>query len=293
MVRFRVCFLVLVMLVLCLPGQLFSQDPGLKSITWAISGDPPGFITQGPDKGQGAFDLFIAYLERNLPGYSFQQVLANSLRTYQTVKEGGNFIGVAFIPSPERRNEVLFSVPYVLAVPAGIIILERDWPLFKPYVDQKGRLDFRRALADPKIRLGIPAGRSFGAIIDPLLQEAKATGRLEERFSQEDLTRGLVSMLEHGRINCTLAYSGTVGYIIRDPKERSALHMVPLKENEAVIVPVALIVPMSPWGRAILEKLNPLIVKFRRTSEFAQIFGRWELDNGAQILRLMEQNGLR
>jgi uncharacterized protein (TIGR02285 family) len=113
-------------------------EGGLPSLIWYKMDDPPDFIIEGPDKGQGVQDLAMAWFQERLPAYRHTEEFSIIARLINNLKKGVAGTTLGLYRSEERRSFMLFSKrPSGVFFPVSLIIPDRlkELPVFKPPVD--------------------------------------------------------------------------------------------------------------------------------------------------------------
>ncbi len=263
-----------ILLVLALyPMIAVAQD----SMTWMEADFVPGYIHEGPLKGQGYEDVITKILQKDLSGYTHQTMIGNMARMTQEFKQGKQVCNVALFKTPEREEFMYFSVPSTFTLPNGLIAKKDKLSLFGN--SQAVSLD---EFLKSKIKLGISRDRSYGKNIDAVLEKHKNSGNIVVH-SGKDVFESLFQMLIRDRVDCMLGLPEEVMYVAEQEGLKDKIASLTLKENENTYDSWLGYVACSKtdWGKQAIGKINQILKTQRPTVEYRSAYERW-LDEHAK-----------
>lgn len=189
------CALFLGLLVL---GPLALWPGGARAkeaLIWLKTDWPPVFTAQGNGFGDQALDWLI----ERLPGYqhSMQNLpLARLLRTMERQDVAVCASGLARTPSRERQFLVTRDFMHM---PALALVVRGDAiQAFAGFRNAGGGVEMRTLLAQDRLKGGINDNRSYGPVLDAMLQGAPVV-----RLSK---TSNMISMLAARRLDWVVLY---------------------------------------------------------------------------------------
>lgn len=281
MVRQKIQPLIIIGAALCF--ALAAPIPGaaLDSVTWMEVEFPPGYIHEGPLKGQGYEDVITRIIMENLPEYRHDKMMGNLARMYHEFKQGRKVCNTALFKTPERLEFMVFSIPSTFTLPNGLITLKKRHARFK----NASRLQLADLL-ETDIRLGVSRDRSYGKAIDAVLQKTGASDRVFVH-SGKDVFESLLKMLLTDRIDCMLGLPEEVMFVAEKMEVKDKIVTIALLENDgnynAWLGHVAC--SKTPWGEKIIERINQILIKERPTERYRNAYERWLDENHIQLYR--------
>ncbi len=246
---------------------------GAEEITWIHADFPPSSIVSGSDKGAGLCDRVEKLLQENLPEYEHVEKIANYNRIMTEFKEGSKVICTALIKNPEREKFIQYAELSQISFPNGAIFLKSMYPKFKEFVNTDGEMDFENLVASSNFKIGISSGRKYGNVIDEVLNRYKNSDSIHTR-SGVDLLKGLIRMMQKGRVDIILGYPQEYKYFARRFDIKNDIMFLPIKDMPEYL-PCWIGAPRTPWGKEIIGKINEIVLKKRHTPEYLQFYENW------------------
>ncbi|MBB1520311.1 TIGR02285 family protein [Aquipseudomonas guryensis] len=243
-----------------------------ESIIWLGAEFPPMYISQGPHANQGYMNALFSYLQQALPQHNFSESVAPWPRVMHMAEQGGPYCLLAAFKTPEREAFLRFSKPYGHLLPLGLVVSQEQTALVAPYLDTAGRIDLERLLKNPQIRPGIASGRSYGSLIDTLLQSVQGTEQSSfARVYQGESTSALFNMLDRRRIDYTFSYPSEMVYFTASHQH---LRFYPIAGNEQLL-PGRLSCTRSPQTDRVFAELNQILSGTGHQAVFKAAYERW------------------
>lgn len=194
--------------LLCVAGFLgLVQGVKADSIVWMGTDFPPMSMSQGERAGQGYLDQMYRYLKETLPQHDFREDTVPWTRAMKTMQQGGAYCMTAAFQTPERSQFMRFTEPYGYLMPIGVVVLAKDRSKFQPYLNSDEHIRLKEMLQDAKLQIGVANGRSYGPLIDGLLEPLlqKDAAQIQKVY-QNQSTKTLTAMLGVNRFDYMLSY---------------------------------------------------------------------------------------
>jgi uncharacterized protein (TIGR02285 family) len=160
------------LLGVCAPllGLLPLSAKAADTLTWLIRDLPPMTILDGPQKGQGVIDELLPMLMERLPEYQHKILHVNRARGLQILQTPALTCDPTMLWTAERAKWVVYSRPAFSMVSNGVVVRQDRRDVLAPLVAQQ-RVDLAALLLDKRARLGVVAERSYGTLIDEMLNQ--------------------------------------------------------------------------------------------------------------------------
>lgn len=173
------------------------------TLIWLVRDLPPLTIISGPQKGRGAIDRLMPLLIARMPEYEHQLLQVNRARGMQMLNEPSFTCDPTLLWTEERAKTIIFSIPTYGVISNGIVIRREDASRFTPFIEA-GQVDLVAMLASHTIKLGLVAERSYGLVIDKMVQNASAPD-VSEHYGN-DAIGSLLQMERLGRLQALISY---------------------------------------------------------------------------------------
>nr|WP_240945903.1 TIGR02285 family protein [Pseudomaricurvus alkylphenolicus] len=235
------------------------------TIGWGVYSDqPPVFIIEGIDKGNGIADNIYVELQRHLPEFQHHQVQAKLLRIIAMISAKEKICAVMF-KTPERESMMRFSSVAVgwLSSPRLAVASDRLDEFHAQTGWQNGEISLREMIEEhPNLRLGLNTGSSYGNTLDDKLKGIGRHNRIY-RHSGFNSTRALLHMLLAGRVDYILEHSWVIKFVLKGDLNKVTL--IPLT-GAPDYVEVFVGCPRNSWGQSVIRRIDPLIAEVRNRS---------------------------
>ena len=247
-------------------GPAWAADAPDEQITWYDYDLPPISIVSGPQANEGINNLVRKRLMAALPGYQHHVRVANFTRITETLRNGELSACVGLQKTPERELAMQFSLPFTIANSPCAIVLGTQVQALRAKLDAEGKLPLEQALASGGLKVGIAGGRSYGPVVNQILEKQAGSNSVITRNSN-DVSAGLLDMLQARRFDFTIMFPEEAQFLARQLGDKVQLLSFPIKETPAY-ASVHVAAPKNAWGSRLLAQINPLLQKFRDTPEF-------------------------
>lgn len=270
--------LILLSLLLCATTAYSSdkvqQTKQKPDLLWYRAYFPPVTIPHGEDAGTGFYDRINGFLISHLPQYKHTFVTANYQRIAYELKNNNRGCCAALYKTVEREKFTAFSVPVVLVLPNGIIVHKKNKELFSTHLDKDGKLSLISLLNDESLHLGIAKGRKYSGGIDEILSAHAGKINIIER-SGNDVFLGLLEMLLMDRVEYILGYPTEAKYLAARMGKQSDIFFYPVAETDVEFTLGHVGCPDTPWGRAIIQEIDKILLENRANPDFISYYTDW------------------
>lgn len=220
--RLRLAALLLMLGLSALPGTSQARE----TLIWLMRDMPPVTIFSGPDQGQGAIDKLMPLLIARMPQYDHLLMRVNRARGLQMLYEPSFTCDPTLLWTAERAQKIVYSIPTYAVFANGLTVRKDDLARFTPFIADR-QIDLKALLASKTAKVGVVAGRSYGAVIDAILRQ----------FPEEDLAPhygndaigSMLQMQRLGRMQAMISYW---------PEARYQALQQGIRETELVFLPV-------------------------------------------------------
>jgi uncharacterized protein (TIGR02285 family) len=263
--------IVTIIFLLVFPFRLFSQ--GKDTITWIENDFPPVWILNGIYKGTGGAELIQNLLQKKLTQYNHKKIRTNVTRYRYMIKNGEKVCDCATFKTADRAKYMYFSV-----IPASFImangIITKKIKLHK--FGDSSEISLNETLKNQKLILGITKDRKFGDLIDTVLEKYKDNRNIYSRVAG-DLTKGLVEMLIHDRVDYILGYDWELQYLTKQfwsKKKANSLTFLPLKETKHYLMSY-IVCSKTDWGKKVISNINKILIEEVPKDGYRKIWEQW------------------
>jgi len=269
-------------ILLCAASSAFPAE----TLIWGITSFPPGYITDGPEKGAGYADQLDRFMMEKLPQYKHEIVVhPNWERQLRMMKQGPLVCtSIMWYRPPSKRAPLKGS--YLLSAPNGVffqhdvVVHKSKRHLFDKEVSFKNLLEnqdlifgynrpygitYNRILAD---YVGIDPEVELDAM-EPLerLQSLRQARNIRVRTGT-DVIGGMLKMLQTNRVDYILEYEFMVRYQQMVLGGTNELISIPVTEVKDQISRIAYACSDTPGGARAITAINKVLQKHRETKEF-------------------------
>ncbi len=226
------------------------------------------------DADTGFYDRINRFLIDRLPGYDHVFETGNFRRIIQEIRDGKNACCVSLYKSAQREGFAAFSRPVVVVLPNGVIIRRSEGKKFRPYMNAEGGVSLEKILESGRVVLGVAKGRVYAGGIDDILDKKEYRERIFERGG-EDVFKGLLSMLLHGRLDCILGYPTEARYLSRKIGGDKAVTFLPVAETTGRYTLGYVGCPDTPWGNGVIQKVDAILGTPGAGDAFLGFYEEW------------------
>lgn len=286
----------------------FSLPVGAKEVLYWFQYDMrPFYIQDGPFAGRGLTEPADQMIRDGMPQYEHRILWGNLTRLMQLLSSGEKVVCSNLLRNAEREAALTISShDRMILLVQELVVPRSRLPALAPYRKANGSVDLAHILRDAKLNGILPAGRSYGAILDPLLSRYRGNGKLESRHAQGNSIGGILPMLSAGRGDFTIAYPAELIYELRHRqwlaaggREETTAMNLPLESLGFVTVPIAgmpefvngyVMGPKTAWGAKVIAEIDAVVARWRFHPDFVRSTLAWsEGDARRRLEKLYRQ----
>jgi len=243
-----------------------------KELVWYHPNFPPSNFVDGLMEGLGYNDQTEKYIAVQLKQYQHKFVVASYQRIIHSLKYAqGCVVGV--YESEQRKKDLLFSIPYLLTFPNGLIIKEKELDKFKPYLNEKGFISIKALLANQQLFAGISGGRQYQGAIDNALLASSANNNIITS-SNKDVFSGLLQMLDKNRIDYLFGFPEELEYHTSLGVLDNKMKFIPIDEMPRFLK-TYIACSNNAWGIKTIAEINQLLFNIRSEAKFLRFYQFW------------------
>ena len=248
------------------------EAPEPPTMEWYMIDLPPIQISSGALRGQGYADVIQWRLIAGLPGYRHVLRMANVQRILADIKNKPNVCNPAFLRTPERNHSVVYSDPLHAQFPNGAVIVKSRRAELAQFITPDGTLKISDMVASGKGTIVVQSGRSYGAMLDGVLQTANEQQRVVTLTSGRPVTAKL-GLLDKGRVEVALLYLYELAFLLTSSRELTQYEFLPVEGNSSYTLN-HLACSASPLGEKLVAAANRIIATERDTY-FSAAYRAW------------------
>jgi len=226
------------------------------AIDWYVRDWPPFNMQQGPQAGQGSYDLMLAQLINALPQYAHRQQFASLVKRQQLMQQDVPHCLFGVLKSPERQAKMLFS-DIAFYSPALRLVALADHPLWQAS-PAGAEITLANVLKQPWTGM-----LEYKRLYPQHIQQN--AGRL---LQVSDNETDLVGMLKAKRADYVVEYPDRIRWLAQKHPTLS-LRYARLAGEDAV-VPVYVACQKSAEGAAQIGAINQALQTLRRSPVYQQ-----------------------
>ncbi|MDC8784707.1 TIGR02285 family protein [Roseateles koreensis] len=247
------------------PAPVQASGATGDDLIWSVIHYPPTAILSGTQEGQGFTDKARKLFMKSLPQYHHVVIEANYARLQMELRSRPNVCSPAILRLPEREAFMLFSDPYLSAMPYLAISL-RGRDELGAFKTASGQLRLPDLLADGRFRVGVPGGRSLGSNYDKMLKAAPANGSLVVRHGNPGVA-GLLRMLLDRKVDLIIGFPTELNYAAGEMGVTIDQLSLTAVAGGDDATPLRVGCSKSETGERVIRRVNELIKSQRREIE--------------------------
>lgn len=257
-----------------------------ETLVWGTTSFPPGYITEGPDKGTGYADLLEQFMREKLPQYEHKIVESPNWERQLRMMRQGPLVctSILFYRPPEDRATLKGS--YILSAPNSVFFLH-DVVVHKDNRHVFGdEVSFAKLLQNQDLTFGY--NRPYGVIYDKILADYIGIPNGIALDALDSVTRntylksrnnifvrnganmidGMLEMLQRKRVDYILEYDVMSQYYQKQTGGANDLVAIPVTEVKNKVNLTAFACSDTPEGEKAIAAINAVLKKYRDTDEF-------------------------
>ena len=279
--RLRLSFLLAFVAVLMTDSAVSAE-----TLVWGKTSFPPGYITEGPQKGQGYADKLDSFMIEKLTQYGHKIVEFPSWERFLRTINQGPLVCTSILWYRPPGERAPIKGAYRISAPNGVFFLH-DVVVHKDNRHLFGEeVSFRDLVANQKLTFGYnrPYGITFNRILSDHLGIApgvefdaiSTTDRHKYLKSAKnvfarigpDMIGGLMKMLLQQKVDYVLEYEFMVRYQQDKIGFSDDLVSIPVSEVKNKMNWITYACSDTPEGEKVISAINQVLKTYRDTDEF-------------------------
>lgn len=256
-------YLYLLAALAALPVRASAKEP----LNWGVFDFPPFQILEGPHKGSGSFDGELQTLMAQMPEFEHKVVPMSFARRREEFIAGTNLCTPGIFRAPAVALKLAISMPALTHLDNRVIFLKDKAPQFGD--DNPLDLDalFKRTNL---IGAAVP-GRSYAPNIDDAINRFRGAPNL--MFRALGATQ-LFQMLLSGDVDYLLLFSHEAAFLADKFEASDRIMNRPISGTPPYLF-THVACTGNAWGRAIIDRINAIILTERVQPEYRKYSERW------------------
>lgn len=219
---------------------------------------------------EGIMFELLHEVTKQLPEYRHHYIAMSLSRGFTDLTHRDDLCMVGMMRNPER-DKVGYFVGLWPVLPPQLVIRREDRQLI---AGQQERVSLAELLKRSDLQGATLEGRYFGPTLEPLLQAAKADGRLQTLQTSAS-ANNLLSMLDAGRIDFTVDFLETFQTSSESRRAlRKKLLLVPLQEVQTPGVG-GIYCSRTTRGKQLIERIDTLAKDPKLQARFQKIIDQF------------------
>ncbi|WP_157836319.1 TIGR02285 family protein [Rheinheimera texasensis] len=231
------------------------------TMDWFIRDWPPVNILQGPQQGQGAYDVMLNRLIAALPQYDHQLHISTLTMRQQMMQQQKSHCLFGLLKTPQRQTFLQFSEP-VAVIPNLQLVARADHPLWRQ-LEGKNAVDLSW-LFGQAWRGMVEQHRTYPAPISEHLNEFIQVSATETNLAQ---------MLKANRADYVLEYADRMHYLAQDFPDIQ-LKALPLLGLPAV-TEVYVACSINEHAKEQIKAVNQALQQLRQDPQYRSALLDW------------------
>jgi uncharacterized protein (TIGR02285 family) len=249
-----------------------AESLGKEELLWYHPNFPPANFVEGLMEGLGHNDLAEKFISSQMLQYQHDYITASYQRIMHSLKFGHG-CAIGFYKNAKIESKVIFSVPYLLTFPNGLIIRKNQLNEFVQYFDNSGSISIKALLDNEKLLAGIADGRKYQGIIDIELAQHRDNDNIIVR-SNTDVFSGLLQMLDKKRIDYLFGFPEELEYHTSLGVLENEMQFIPISEMPKFLISY-IICSKSPLGEKAIHEINKVLLSNRTKPQFLRFYQFW------------------
>ncbi|MDZ7871204.1 MAG: TIGR02285 family protein [Rheinheimera sp.] len=241
------------------------------TMDWFIRDWPPVNILQGPQQGQGAYDVMLHRLMLALPQYDHQLHLSTLTMRQQMMQQEKSHCLFGLLKTPQRQTFLQFSEP-VAVIPNLQLVARADHPMWQ-------QMQRRQA-----VDLTWLFGQSWRGMVEEHRTYPSPIAEHLTEFVQVSATEtNLVQMLKANRVDYVIEYADRMHYLAQATPGLK-LRALPL-QGLPVVTEVYVACSISEQAKAQIKAVNQALHQLRGDPQYRAALLDWLTPESRQLIK--------
>ena len=248
-------------------GVSQSADPARWTITWAAIDFPPFQVVSGAFYGTGSFDGLRNLLVQEIGDARHELTTTSFAERENRFRAGERLCSPGMFRTPARERYLVFSRPALIHLDNRLVFLARNGGRFPP----GDTVDINRVFADPQLKGGIIAGRSFAPNIDAAIRRHAGLPHLSllaERPAQ------VLDRVLNGEIDYTVMFSHEASFLERQAGQSGQLANRSIEGTPPYIL-THVACSRGEWGERVIKRVNQILGQQKGRPLLRELSARW------------------
>jgi polar amino acid transport system substrate-binding protein len=258
-------------------GQVRKQVS--KQVTWAVYDAAPYMITDGPEAGMGISDQVRQILTERLDDYTHSVLIVPFPRIVSFLKQGAEWCFVGGVRTEERDAFAYFSRPTGMFYPLRILVRADRRARFEALAP----LSLRSLVEEhPDLRTSVLRSRALAPRVDAILRRSpvpQAHSEFGEAFR----------MLQNDRLDYLVEFANIAAYYEKSFGPSASWVGLPMTEDPEPVLS-RVMCSRTPWGRAIIDRIDAILPEERVTDRYRRIVEAWSAEEDLGKLRAVYES---
>lgn len=231
------------------------------TMDWFIRDWPPVNILQGPQQGQGAYDVMLNRLIAALPQYDHQLHISTLTMRQQMMQQQKSHCLFGLLKTPQRQTFLQFSEP-AAAIPNLQLVARADHPLWRQLQGQSA------------VDLNWLFGQAWrGMVEQQRTYPPQITDHLPELLQVSATDTNLVQMLKAKRADYVLEYPDRMFYLAQQLPDVELKSMPVL--GMAAVVEVYVACSINEQAKGQIKAVNQALAQLRHDPQYRAALLDW------------------
>lgn len=231
------------------------------TMDWFIRDWPPVNILQGPQQGQGAYDVMLNRLIAALPQYDHQLHISTLTMRQQMMQQQKSHCLFGLLKTPQRQTFLQFSEP-AAAIPNLQLVASADHPLWRQLQGQSA------------VDLNWLFGQAWrGMVEQQRTYPPQISDHLPELLQVSATDTNLVQMLKANRADYVLEYPDRMFYLAQQWPDIQLKSMPVL--GMAAVVEVYVACSINEQAKGQIKAVNQALAQLRHDPQYRAALLDW------------------
>ncbi|PKR53142.1 TIGR02285 family protein [Thalassospira marina] len=238
---------------IALLAGLSGKAAAQQELTWAIPPFPPAYIEEhGEITGYAAQTQ--QWLMDRLPQYHHVAKRVPLARLLAEMRSDELRCSLTLIPTEERKEYIYFAKPIMISLAPSVIVLKRQLPAFRPYLNARNEVELDRLLGDISMNVALRHGRSYGEFIDKIVARHRSQTNIITVGSDEKF----IQLLEMGRLDWAMYLPTEAEYHHRKANTPGEILSLPIA-NAKPYIEATMGCSKTRAGKQAIEDVNAIL----------------------------------
>lgn len=233
---------------------------------------PPFLIPSGEFTEHGILNYFRDSFIEEFDDYTLIVKRSNDMKIWSELNKKPNVIISAGLRTSERLKIGIYSTPYLLLLPNGIIIEESNYNSFKPYLNEVGEVKLESLITESNLKGGISLEQVYGGIIDEILKKHRYNPNIYPDYFKSFEEK--IYSVSDKVLDYVFGYPVEAEFFMKIHPDSSKIINLPI-EGMTKYSLVHVVVSKSDIGQKIIGEVDNFIDKTIRKKEFHEKYEYW------------------